>query len=84
MSGDLLELEQAALKEWAQWCDGLEHAGLSQERRALQLIPENSSFSWVEDDLVLHFSLDAGEFATAILHEIAVLQNQSTDAANPI
>ena len=84
VSGDLLELEQAALTEWAQWCDGLEHAGLSQERRALQLTPSDSSFSWAEDDLVLHFSLDAGEFATAILHEIAVLQNQSTDAANPI
>lgn len=80
VSGALLELEQGALAAWASWCDGLEHAGLSQERRALQLIPRNSGYLWEEDDLVLQFSLDAGEFATAILREIAVLQNQSTEA----
>lgn len=76
VSGVLLELEQSALAEWASWCDGLEHAGLSQERRALQLIPRNAEYVWEGDDLILRFSLDAGEFATAILHEIAVLENQ--------
>lgn len=84
VSGALLALEQAALVEWATWCDGLEHAGLSQERRALQLIPADARSSWVENDLVLHFSLAAGEFATAILQEIALLQNQSTEAVDPI
>lgn len=73
VSGALLELEQAVLTDWSAWCDGLEHAGLSQERRALQLIPRNSRYTWVDDDLVLHFSLDAGEFATSILHELALL-----------
>ncbi|WP_062067139.1 tRNA pseudouridine(13) synthase TruD [Cellvibrio sp. OA-2007] len=77
VSGALLELEQNALADWAAWCDGLEHAGLSQERRALQLIPRNARSVWEGDDLILYFSLDAGEFATAILHEFAVLQNQS-------
>jgi tRNA pseudouridine13 synthase len=75
-SGALLELEQSALANWGAWCDGLEHAGLSQERRALQLIPANSGWSWVENDLVLRFSLGAGEFATSILHELADLHNQ--------
>lgn len=84
VSGALLEVEQVALTEWAKWCDGLEHAGLSQERRALQLIPGNARSSWVENDLILHFSLDAGEFATAILQEIALLQNQSAEAVEPI
>lgn len=79
VSTDLLELEQIALADWASWCDGLEHAGLSQERRALQLLPRNSAYSWVEDDLILQFSLDAGEFATAVLREIAVLQQHQAD-----
>ena len=79
VAADLLDLEQGALANWASWCDGLEHAGLSQERRALQLIPRNAVCSWSGDDLVLHFSLDAGEFATSILHEIAALQNHSNE-----
>lgn len=79
--GVLLALEQAVLADWASWCDGLEHAGLSQERRALQLIPRNFGHWWQEDDLILQFSLDAGEFATAILREIAVLENQMNQAS---
>ena len=84
VSGTLLEFEQNALANWATWCDGLEHAGLSQERRALQLIPRNSRWSWVDNDLVLHFSLDAGEFATSVLHELAQLHNHSTEAPDPV
>jgi tRNA pseudouridine13 synthase len=83
VSGALLELEQNALAGWAAWCDGLEHAGLSQERRALQLIPDNSHWSWAENDLVLRFSLGAGEFATAILRELADLQSQVDEAPDP-
>jgi tRNA pseudouridine13 synthase len=83
VSGALLELEQSALAGWAAWCDGLEHAGLSQERRALQLIPDNCGWSWVDNDLVLRFSLGAGEFATSILHELADLQNQSGEVPEP-
>ena len=84
VSGTLLELEQAALADWAQWCDGLEHAGLSQERRSLQLLPKNGRADWAENDLILHFSLNAGEFATSVLHEIAVLENQSLEANEPV
>lgn len=80
VSRALLELEQHALEDWSAWCDGLEHAGLTQERRALQLIPHEPSWSWAENDLILRFSLDAGEFATAILHELCELHNQSGDA----
>jgi tRNA pseudouridine13 synthase len=78
VSAALLEVEQEALSGWASWCDGLEHAGLSQERRALQLIPRNPAYSWDGDDLILQFALDAGEFATAILREIAALQAGET------
>lgn len=84
VSGTLLELEQNALAGWAAWCDGLEHAGLSQERRALQLIPRNARCAWEANDLILYFSLDAGEFATAILQEFAVLQNQSNEVSVPV
>ncbi len=73
--GELLFWEQKALAGWQPWCDGLEHAGLSQERRALRLLPANTGWRWIDTDLEVSFSLAAGEFATAILREIARLDN---------
>ncbi|MFC3115217.1 tRNA pseudouridine(13) synthase TruD [Cellvibrio fontiphilus] len=77
---DLLLQEQVSLAPWQAWCDGLEHAGLSQERRALRLLPANTSWRWIGADLELSFSLAAGEFATAILRELAQLNNASSGA----
>lgn len=76
----LLEFEQAVLANWLSWCDGLEHAGLSQERRLLQLIPSQASWRWIDNDLELSFALEAGEFATAILRELAVLKSHAQDS----
>lgn len=75
LSGDAtLELEQQALAPWSNWCNGLEHVGLNQERRALLLRPEEASWRWLEDDLELSFALPPGTFATALLREIARLE----------
>jgi tRNA pseudouridine13 synthase len=76
---DLLTLEQNVLMDWQQWCDGLEHAGLSQERRPLRLLPSNASWRWIKDDLELAFSLAGGEFATAVLRELTHLINRSQE-----
>ncbi len=73
-----LELEQQALTPWSNWCDGLEHVGLNQERRALLLRPEEASWRWLEDDLELSFTLPPGTFATAVLREIAELNRADT------
>lgn len=78
--GDLLALEQDALAKWQSWCDGLEHAGLSQERRSLCLLPSNSRWCWLGNDLELSFSLAAGEFATAVLRELAHLINRTQES----
>lgn len=74
VSGILAEFEQNVLTDWSEWCNGLEHAGLLQERRPLQLLARNAKYEWDGNDLVLSFSLDAGEFATSILHELVVLR----------
>ena len=68
------DLEKAVVSDWAQWCDGLEHAGLQQERRALVLKPEQASWRWLENDIELSFALGSGEFATTILRELAILK----------
>ena len=56
-------------------CDGLEHAGLNQERRALVAHPAEMSWEWPQSDqLMLTFSLPAGYYATSVLNEILLTQ----------
>ena len=83
--GELAELEQAVLSPWLAWCNGLEHAGLSQERRSLVLKPENLLWKWQAMDLILSFSLGSGEFATTILSELVDLRSAAkSELATPM
>ena len=65
------ELEQSVLGHYTDWCEGLEAAGLKQDRRALRLRVQG--LSWDRDsggDLLLEFSLPAGAYATCVLREL--------------
>jgi tRNA pseudouridine13 synthase len=64
-------LEMAMSAGRATRCDGMEHAGLEQERRALVARPADMAWNWPQpDELVLSFSLPAGNYATSVLDEI--------------
>lgn len=64
-------LENTVAERHATLCDGMEHAGLDQERRALVASPQDLSWDWPQaDQLVLTFSLPAGNYATSVLNEI--------------
>lgn len=76
-------LENGVAERHATLCDGMEHAGLDQERRALVACPADMSWAWLKEDhqadqqaghaahhLVLSFSLPAGNYATSVLNEI--------------
>lgn len=64
-------LENSVAERHAALCDGMEHAGLDQERRALVAWPADLSWAWPQaDQLELSFSLPAGNYATAVLNEI--------------
>lgn len=74
---DVLALETGVAGRFPQLCDGLEHAGLKQERRALSALPEQLRWQWQQGqenpesvDLMLTFSLPAGYYATSVLREI--------------
>jgi tRNA pseudouridine13 synthase len=82
--GGALLLENNVMEAWAEWRDGLEHSGLSQERRALVLKPDASSWRWLEGDLEISFALGSGEFATTILRELAVLQSAIKTESAPV
>lgn len=64
-------LENGVADRHAALCDGMEHAGLDQERRSLVARPEGMSWEWPQaHQLVLTFSLPAGNYATSVLNEI--------------
>jgi tRNA pseudouridine13 synthase len=73
-----LELEQQALIEWQDWQQGLEKAGLHQERRALRLYPSDFEWQFLDDNqLELSFFLPAGCYATVVMRELAVIVDKS-------
>ena len=70
-TGQAQALEMGVAERHASLCDGMEHAGLDQERRALVVRPADMSWEWPQaGQLVLAFSLPAGTYATSVLNEI--------------
>ncbi len=81
--GACRELELAALDDATSLAlrDGLERAGLEQERRALRLRPGALEWHWDgEDVLVLAFGLPAGSYATAVLAQLGETSDAATVA----
>jgi tRNA pseudouridine13 synthase len=69
VGGAAAELERKALEPHRAVCEGLEHAGLSQERRSLVLRAPDLTWSREDDAVVLSFSLPPGAYATVLLAE---------------
>ncbi len=70
-AGEAAQMEASALSGLASWAQGLESAGLDQERRALRLPVADWAWNWIgEDGLELSFRLRAGAYATAVLREL--------------
>ena len=68
---DAQALENGVAARHASLCDGMEHAGLDQERRALVAHPADLAWEWPQaDQLVLSFALPAGNYATSVLEEM--------------
>jgi len=71
VSGEALALEEAALRPFGAWRDGLEHVGLQQQRRALRVLPGELSWDLSQaGSLGLEFTLPAGSYATVLLREL--------------
>ena len=69
--GACRELEATVLADHANWCAGLEAAGLQQDRRALRLRVTDLVWQWgASGELLLTFSLPAGAYATSVLREV--------------
>jgi tRNA pseudouridine13 synthase len=76
-------LENSVAERHATLCDGMEHAGLDQDRRALVASPLDMAWEWPQaDQLVLTFSLPAGTYATSVLNEILLTTEPDRHADN--
>jgi tRNA pseudouridine13 synthase len=70
-AGDVAALERGAAAASAAFAQGLERAGLEQERRALRLRAAGLTHAWeAPDRLVVEFGLGGGSFATTVLREL--------------
>jgi tRNA pseudouridine13 synthase len=71
LGGSAAALEAAVLADYETWRQGLEHCGLSQERRALRVAVVDLTWRFpAPEELELSFSLPAGSYATALLREV--------------
>lgn len=68
--GEAGELEQRIAANHPLFCEGLEHAGLKQERRSLRLLPQALALDLEGGDPVLSFELPPGSYATVLLREL--------------
>ena len=71
VQGSCRQLEHAVLAGYADWCAGLEVAGLKQDRRALRLMVQDLGWQMTgRAELSLEFSLPPGAYATSVLREL--------------
>lgn len=74
---EALQFEQKLAQQHPTIAKTLEDLGLKQERRAINLFPNDLEWSLANDTLNLSFSLPAGTFATAVLRELVQLQENN-------
>jgi tRNA pseudouridine13 synthase len=72
---DALKFEQDLAQQHITITQTLEDLGLKQERRAINLFPNELEWSWLDDTLNLSFSLPSGTFATSVLRELIDVQD---------
>lgn len=69
VADDALAVESAALAPHRELCEGLEHAGVDQQRRSLVLRPTGLRWQRHGDDVEVEFALPPGGYATVLLAE---------------
>jgi len=77
-TGEVHALEAGVAANFAdgRFGTGLARAGLRQERRALRIAIPDLSWQWPQVDLLrVAFSLPAGSYATAVLHELGDIRD---------
>lgn len=74
---EVLQFEQDLAQQHFTVTQTLENLGLRQERRAMNLFPNDLKWSWADDTLNISFALPAGTFATSVLRELIDVQDNN-------
>ena len=69
-SGQCRQLETDTVSKYKEFADGLEMAGLKQERRALRVEPRFFQMQIAGNEMSLNFELPPGCYATSVLQEL--------------
>ncbi len=70
-TGQVLALEDNTLQPFGLLRQGLEAAGLEQDRRPLRLMPQQLQWRWLANDVLqLEFELPPGSYATVVMREL--------------
>jgi tRNA pseudouridine13 synthase len=68
---EVRRLELEVISQESDLASDLEKMGLRQERRVIRLTPQEANLAWEnETELVLHFDLPKGTYATTVLREL--------------
>lgn len=70
-AGAVKRVESDVAERYREIADGLEQAGLSQQRRNLRLLADGLEWGYRGSDLALAFDLPVGGYATSLVREIA-------------
>lgn len=79
VSGIVKELERECLKDEESLFQGLEKAGLKQERRALRAVAYDLQWQWLDNQtLEINVVLQKGVYATSLLRELVRVEEVAT------
>jgi tRNA pseudouridine13 synthase len=70
------KFELGCIEPYRAVANSLEQLGLKQERRALNVFPNNLSWQFDKNDVTLKFDLPAGCFATAVIRELTQTEQE--------
>jgi len=77
--GEAVNKEQASLKNYSDWLNGLTRLNLDSARRAFRCIPKNLKVEPQEDYVKFSFSLGKGCFATSVVREFVDVKDVSRE-----
>ncbi|MGL4769846.1 MAG: tRNA pseudouridine(13) synthase TruD, partial [Plesiomonas shigelloides] len=80
--GPALALEQAQLEGQDDLLALLKRERLEPARRALLVVPQELRWSWLDEGLQLQFFLPAGSYATSVVREIAIVDEEGDGHAD--
>lgn len=80
--GPALALEQSQLEGQDDLLALLKRERLEPARRALLVVPQKLRWSWLDEGLQLQFFLPAGSYATSVVREIAIVDEEGDGHAD--